>query len=297
MTEPELVSDAFDGALLEALAHFELNVRTLTNSGLRGERRSRRRGGGAEYADHRQYAHGDDLRRLDWHALARLDQLLIRLYAAEEALPLEVVMDASASMDFGHPSKFVTGARVGACLTQMALSHGTPARWRIAAAKHTEPVNLKGRGDLPRVLKALDETIPEGKGALAEELRRSVLQGPRKRALVTITDGYEAEPLQHALRAVRTGGAEVGLILVLSPEETEPDERGEYTLIDAEDETESRMTLDGAAIKRYRRMLAAFRQGWADFCRTHGLMFVEVSSATAIDAALFRSLATSGLIG
>ncbi|MCC6573195.1 MAG: DUF58 domain-containing protein [Planctomycetes bacterium] len=297
MAEHELVSDAFDGALLEALAHFELNLRTLTSSGVRGERRSRRRGGGTEYADHRQYAHGDDLRRLDWHALARLDQMLIRLYAADEALPLEVVMDASASMDFGAPTKFVTGARVGACLTQMALSHNTPARWRIALGKTHEPLSLKGRGELPKLLRALDETVPDGKGAMEHALRDSVLQGPRKRALIAITDGYDAQPLQHALRAVRGGGAEVGLVLVLAPEETNPQERGEYTLIDSESEAASRMTIDGAAIKRYRRMLASFREGWTDFCRTHGLMFVEISSDTPIDAALFRTLASSGMIG
>ncbi len=297
MNVREKVSDAFDGALLEALAQFELNVRTLTSTGLRGERRSRRRGAGTEYADHRQYASGDDLRRLDWHALARLDQLLIRLYAAEETLPLEVVMDASASMDFGAPSKYVTGARVGACLTQMALSHGTPVRWRLACAAHREPINLRGRGELPKLLMALDALEPDGAGAMEAELRRAVLQGPRKRALVAITDGYDAGPLQGALRAVRTGGAEVALVLVLSPDETDPRERGEYTLVDAETDVETRMTLDGAAMRRYRSMLEAFRADWAGFCRAHGVMFIEVSSATRIDAGLFRVLAQSGLIG
>jgi uncharacterized protein (DUF58 family) len=290
------VSDIFTGAMLESLTRFELTVRTLTSSGVRGERRSRRRGGSAEYADHRQYAHGDDLRRLDWHALARLDQMLIRLYAAEETLPLEVVIDTSASMDFGEPSKYLTAARVGCVLTQIALLHATPGMWRFAGAKQVEPVRMSGRNDLGRVLRVLDGLKPEGGCALGETLRRSAAQGPRKRSLVVLTDGYDRDQLQPALRACRAAGTEAYLVLVLAPEETAPSSRGEFTLIDAESEAESGIVLDGSTLKRYRRAVEEFRQDWQDFCRATGTVLMEFSSAQEIGPDLFRALAEGGLI-
>jgi len=292
----EKVSDAFDGKLLESLTRFELAVRTLTSSGVRGEKRSRRKGSSAEYADHREYVHGDDLRRLDWHALARLDVMLIRLYAAEETLPIEIIIDTSASMDFGEPTKFVTGARVGCALTQIALLHATPALWRFANEKPLEPVKLSGRNDIPRVLRVLDEVVPDGRSTLGEAIRRSALAGPRRKSLVVITDGYDTEEIRPALRACRAAGAEVYLVLVLAPEETNPSVRGEFTFIDAESGTEAALSLDKPTLKRYMQMLESFRADWPDFCRTSGVVMIELSSDQPIDAELFRALATGGLI-
>lgn len=290
------VSDAFSGKLLEALNRFDLNFKALTSSGERGERRSKRRGQSVEYADHREYTHGDDLRRLDWHAYARLEQMLIRLYAAEEVLPLEVIIDLSASMDFGTPTKYVAAARIGCCLTQIALNKGTPTRWRFAMTRPLEPLMLRGRGDLPKVLGVLDELEPEGQGALAEALRRSAQQGPRRKALIVLTDGYDRDLIRPALRALRAAGTEIHLVMVLAPEETEPQDRGEFTFIDAETERESVLSLDGRALSRYKELLAGYRSEWAEFCRSSGIALLEISSAANIDAALFKDLAHGGLI-
>lgn len=292
----EKVSDILTGSLLESLSRFELAVRTLTSSGLRGEKRSRRKGSSAEYADHRQYVFGDDLRRLDWHALARLDQLLIRLYAAEETLPLEVVIDTSASMDFGDPSKYVTGARVGCCLTQIGLIKGIPALWRFANEKPLEPVRMAARNDIQRILHVLDDLIPDGKGALGAALRRSAMQGPRRRSLVVITDGYDRDDLRAALRACRAAGTDVYLIMVLTPEETDPGLRGEFTFIDSETGLESALTVDRGTLKRYTEMVDAFRRDWIDYCRQSGIVLFELSSAQEVGPELFRALAAGGLI-
>lgn len=292
----EKVSDAFDGKLLESLTRFELQVRTLTSSGIRGERRSRRKGSSAEYADHREYVHGDDLRRLDWHALARLDTMLIRLYAAEETLPLEIIIDTSASMDFGQPTKYVTGARVSCCLSQIALLHATPALWRFANEKQLEPVRLSGRNDIGRVLRVLDEIVPAGGSALSETIRRSALAGPRRKSLVVITDGYDREEIRPALRACRAGGTDVYLVLVLAPEETAPGIRGEYSFVDAETGTEAALSLDRATLRRYMEMLDGFRAEWSEFCRGSGIVLLEISSAQELGPELFRALATGGLI-
>jgi len=290
------VSEAFTGKLLEALNRFDLNIKAVTSSGERGERRSKRRGQSVEYADHREYTFGDDLRRLDWHAYARLEQMLIRLYAAEEALPLEIIVDLSASMDFGEPSKYVQAARIGCCLTQIALLKGTPTRWRIASSKNLEPVMLRGRGVLPKILGVLDELVPEGTAVMAETLKRSALAGPRRKALVVLTDGYDRDAIRPTLRALRAGGTEINLILVLAPEETDPQERGEFTYIDSETGKESVLSLDGRALSKYMEMLAGYRAEWTDFCRASGIAMLEISSATPIDATLFKQLADGGLI-
>jgi uncharacterized protein (DUF58 family) len=292
----EKVSEVFTGALLESLARYSLAVRTLTASGVRGEQRSRRKGSSPEYADHRQYAHGDDLRRLDWHALARLDQMLIRLYAAEETLPLELILDASASMDFGSPTKYVTAARVGCALSQIALLNATPVLWRVAASQPVAPVRLSGRNDLGRALRVLDGLQPGGAADLESALRASAVQGPRRRSVVVLTDGYETERLQRALRACRAAGADVYLMLVLTREELDPSLRGEFTFVDAESDAEAALVLDRATLRQYRRRLAEWRGEWQAFTRSHGISLIELDAAQPIAPGLFRQLADGGLL-
>jgi uncharacterized protein (DUF58 family) len=222
--------------------------------------------------------------------------MLIRLYAAEEALPLEILVDLSSSMDFGEPTKYVQAARIGCCLTQIALLKGTPTRWRFATSKNLEPITLRGRGELPKILGVLDELVPEGTGVMADALKRSALQGPRRRALVVLTDGYDRDLIRPTLRALRAGGTEIHLVLVLAPEETNPEERGEFTYIDSETGKESVLSLDGGTLKQYLEMLAGYRAEWTEFCRASGIAMLELSSAVAIDSSLFKQLADGGLI-
>ncbi|MHC4841380.1 MAG: DUF58 domain-containing protein, partial [Planctomycetota bacterium] len=202
----------------------------------------------------------------------------------------------SASMDFGTPTKFITAARVGCCLSQIALLHATPVLWRIATEKALEPVKMSGRNDLAKVLRILDEVIPEGSGDLASAIRRSTMAGPRRRSVVVLTDGYDIESIQPAVRACRSTGCEVYVITVLSPEEQNPGSRGEYTFIDAETGVESTIALDRVSIKKYHDLLNKYRAAWMEFSRKTGVALIELSSESELGPDLFRKLATGGII-
>ena len=80
-----------------------------------------RRGRGLEFSDFRQYRPGDDFRHIDWNIYSRLDQLFLKLHASEEDLTLHLIVDASASMGFGEPSKFDHARRLAAALAYIAL--------------------------------------------------------------------------------------------------------------------------------------------------------------------------------
>src|SRR3954466_835700 len=102
MADPRSLLDPTFVRELEALRRrLTLSVR----SGSAGERASRRRGGSAEFQDHRPYAPGDDLRRVDWAAFARTGEPVLKLFRAEEDSVLRLLLDASASLGFGSPQK------------------------------------------------------------------------------------------------------------------------------------------------------------------------------------------------
>src|ERR1041384_248373 len=90
---------------------------------LRGERRSKKRGESLEFADHRQYSQGDDLRRIDWNLYGRLEKLFLKLFLAEEDLSVYLLIDASRSMDFGSINKFDYARKVAAAVAYIGISN------------------------------------------------------------------------------------------------------------------------------------------------------------------------------
>src|SRR3954451_11991546 len=94
----EIDPTVFDEGFLRQLERLQLVMKAPVRGGLKGGRRSVKRGQSVEFADFRDYALGDDLRLLDWNVLARLEKLFIKLYVEEEDVTIHFLLDASASM-------------------------------------------------------------------------------------------------------------------------------------------------------------------------------------------------------
>ncbi|MBC7833722.1 MAG: DUF58 domain-containing protein [Phycisphaerales bacterium] len=104
---PTSIEEMIPPELSSRLDKLDVFSRRVFAGKLQGERRSKRRGQSVEFADHRAYVPGDDLRRIDWNVFARLDRFFIKIFQEEEDLALHIVLDASASMDAGS----ATGSR------------------------------------------------------------------------------------------------------------------------------------------------------------------------------------------
>src|SRR5579864_7193292 len=94
-----------DAETLQRLDNLTLITRKAMASGRPGRRRSPLTGSSMEFADFRRYAPGDDFRRIDWRAYARLERLFLRVFEAEENITVTILLDCSTSMDHGTPSK------------------------------------------------------------------------------------------------------------------------------------------------------------------------------------------------
>src|SRR5690606_16952271 len=103
------------------LRSLRLAARGPASGARQGDRRSAVRGRGLEFADHRPYSAGDDLRRVDWNVYARLRTVLVRLYHEDRNLSVRICVDASASMAFGTPRKADHAAELAAGLALVAL--------------------------------------------------------------------------------------------------------------------------------------------------------------------------------
>src|SRR5579864_2541829 len=117
-----MAAPLLEPTLLRRLEALALQVRRAVTGQMGGERPSVRRGQSVEFADSRSYTPGDDYRLIDWNAYARLDRFMLRLFVAEEELPLSLFVDLSGSMDWGRPNKALTAKRLAGAIAYVALA-------------------------------------------------------------------------------------------------------------------------------------------------------------------------------
>ena len=162
--------ELLDNTFLRRLDGLDLISRKILQGKLKGERRSKKRGHSVEFADFRQYSHGDDLRFLDWNIYGRLDRLFIKMFLEEEDLFVYILVDGSTSMDYGSPNKFRYAMKLAAAHA-LADSVGEPTIERILP-------NPLDKSVAPKVAKAVQEAWEKGVRLAGDESGRMPLIDP-----------------------------------------------------------------------------------------------------------------------
>lgn len=272
-SRPELLPSAvdttvFDEAFLRQLERLQLVTRRAVRGGLKGVRRSVKRGQSVEFTDYRNYTLGDDLRALDWNVYARLEKLFIKLFVEEEDVTVHVLLDASGSMNTGTPDKLVFGKRAAAALAyiglasydrvSIALLQGRTAR-RFPA--------VRGTGRVFQVLADLSGVTPAGGPTdLAAACRHYAAQLTQRGPLMLISDLFDAQA-DRAISELAGTRCDVAVIHTLSPEELDPPLEGDLRLVDRETDMAVDVTADLTTLDAYRDRLAAW-QGHLDAVST-----------------------------
>src|SRR5438445_3724216 len=194
-------------ALLRRLEGLALQVRRAVSGQVGGERRSRKRGQSVEFDDFRNYTPGDDFRLIDWNAYARLDRFMLRLFVAEEELPLSLFVDLSGSMDWGTPNKAVTARRLAGAIAYVALAALDRVRLTVLADGPTSGgAPYRGRRAAPPLFGRLQSFPVRG----VTNYQKLVWPIGRQRPGMTvlITDGLGQPSIDPALAALQRGQQE-----------------------------------------------------------------------------------------
>jgi uncharacterized protein (DUF58 family) len=283
--------------LLAQLERLELVSRKVFRGRMKGERKSKRKGQSVEFADFRQYVPGDDLRFIDWNLFARLERLYLKLFLEEEDLHFYALIDTSASMDFGEPTKFYFAKQLAASLGFIGLCRADRVKIESLGTSSRKPgPTLRGRSSLWRMQEYL-EGIKTGENvSLAEGVRNFCLRNTGKGILVLITDLMDKEGYEKALRFLVTQQMDVYLLHVLCPEELNPEIKGDLKLIDCEDEDVAEITVSRPLMDKYKRTLASFIDGARDFCTRRGMSYLMVSTETPVETLVANYLRKRGLV-
>jgi len=314
---------ALEPAALARLANMELRARTIVEGHFSGQHHSHLKGASVEFADHRNYSPGDELRHLDWKLYGRTDRFFVKQYDAETNMSVMLVLDASGSMQYGsgEVTKAQYGSYLAAGLAYLTSRQGDAPGLALVDAggvaeklmPRTRPAHLRrlwdalegatvgrglvsrpdtdgmGRGTSPR---PTDDT-----GAIADGLADVAALLSRRGILVLISDLLEPpDRLLRALRYFRHRRHDVIVLQVLDEAEVNFPFRGAVEFQDLEDGR--RLRTEIADIRR--GYLAGFQQHQETIregCRTAGLDYELMLTTEPFGRALTAYLGRRGGAG
>jgi len=286
---------ALDGRFFRKLERFEIVPRGLYRGGQLGHRRSPSRGTGLEFADHKEYSAGDDIRYLDWNLYARLEELFIKLFEQEEAVPVYILVDGSASMSVGGPSKAALAAQVAAALAYVGLAnqdHVTIARIADGLVASTRP--LSGKTRIYEVLDFLD-AAPAGTTDLAGALEEFSAQTRLAGVVFLLSDFLDPGDMVAAAR--RLAGRKFGIyaLHIVAAEELNVELSGDVELCDVETRRVLRQPLRRDTVERFRAFFREHCDRLRADLRRYGVRYVRLTNEQDLDQILFTLFPREGV--
>lgn len=286
----------FDSDFLKKLEYLSLISRRVFRGSLLAQRRTMQRGGGVEFADHREYAPGDDFRYLDWNVYARHDELLLKRFQEEEDLHVYLFLDCSRSMDFGSPNKFDLARQVAAALAYIALADLD----RVAVVAFCNEIVAdfpltRGKARILSLLKFLESLEPQGSLTDLARVATGFVHRTQRRGLaVIVSDLYDPNGFERGLDILRHRHYEPHVVQIFDRTEAEPAVLGDIELYDVESSTSRKVTVTERKLKQYQAIFEQFQQSLLRYCRTYGLGCTRTSTETPFEELVLKMMRASG---
>lgn len=302
----------FTEEFLRKLERLTLLSRQAMTGQYQGERRSIKRGQSIEFADFRPYVSGDDFRRIDWNAYARMEKFFIKLFVEEEDLTVHLLIDASQSMDWGSPNKLKYAFHLAGAIGYIALvgldrialtifdGKQNPFRLPPIRGKHSA-LNLFDFLDYHLHAISKRETNAANKTDDNQRNKSVSLQAGAYAAnthpgpLILISDLLE-DGWRQAISTSASRGFDISIAHILSPDEIDPGLDGDFKLVDSESQSFIELTADFESLTTYRQILRDWQDEWQRFCSARQAQFLPINTAISLDDILFGHLRVKGIL-
>ena len=293
---PDISSPApFDPSALARFGRLELLARLVVEGVMSGLHKSPFKGFSVEFAEHRQYGPGDEIRHIDWRAFGKSDRYYVKEYEEETNLKAHLVLDASGSMGYAGRtvSKLEHARQIAAALAYLMISQ------RDAVGLSTFDTEIRtmipprsSPGHFPVLCRAMEETPLGGETPLHTVLHGLAERIKRRGLVVILSDGFDnLENLVSALRHLRHRRHEVLFLHVLAPEEEEFPFTRASRFRNLENTGQVLRVNPNALRAAYLEKFRAFRQGLIEALRAMNADYHRVSTGQTPAEVLFDYLA------
>lgn len=282
-------------SFLYALDRLALVSRRTRAGTFKGERKSPKRGGSVEFADFREYTPGDDFRQIDWNAYARLERLFLRLFVEEEDATVHIIVDASQSMDWGEPRKWIYAQRVAAALGYIALvGMDRLIGGAVSASLAVFPPH-RSKKQAIAWFDWLSSLQPSGQASPASALMQYAATMRRPGPLIVISDLMD-DGWREGIQRLAENRYEVTLLHLLAPQELDPELEGDLKLMDSESTASVEITADFDLLSRYRARVQAWQSEWQQFCAARAINYALIDTSQPFEDLVLSFLRRRGIL-
>lgn len=284
-----------DAAFFDTLSRFRIRMGHKSSMNMTGNRKSVQKGSSTEFSDFREYMPGDDIRRIDWNAYGRLDRFYVKEYMEEKEAVVSVVIDTSASMDYGTNKKSELACKLAAAFGYLGLNNMD----RVVVydlQRMQSPFQVTGgkKGFL-RIVDWLQQCEFQGTVDISEAIKKLPMKGPGVTILLSdfLQEAFwdkEKDAVEKLLRFLEYRRQRPVLLHILAGEELSVEALGTRNLIDMEDKSTLRLTLNATSIRVYEKALQEFTTHIKKVCAKHGAFYAICSTDRDFQQLVFQDL-------
>ena len=290
-------AELFDDDFQKKLESLAIVSRRVFAGRMRADRRSKKKGSGVEFADHRDYTAGDDFRSVDWNVYQRFGRLLVRLYEEEEDLSIYFIVDSSSSMAFGDAKKFDQARRLAAALAYVGLAN----RDRVTIVGATDAVvsrmpTTRGKGRIFKVFEFLSELEAGGTTDLGDAMKTFVAQHKRRGLAVLISDLYDPAGFERGINTLRFNKFEPFVLHVVDHKEARPELKGDVRLYDCETGEEREVTVTDSLLDDMAEAFANYQKSIERFCTSRQVPYFAADVGIPFDELVLRVFRRGGFL-
>ena len=283
-----------DPQVLARISNLELLARVVVEGFINGLHRSPNLGASMDFAEHRAYMPGDDIRRIDWRLYARSDRYYIKEFEADTNANFSVLVDTSKSMGFSSRKDGVTKLEYAKYIAACLVYFASKQRDRVGFASFDEQIGAyvpPSAKHLTIILHELDRMKVGGRGTLGPPLRQLAERFRRRSLVCLISDLYEDPPsIIEAINQLRGKGNDIMVMHVLDSAEIEfpYDEPSNFQDLESDERIP---VVPGQFSDKYRALIQQHITTIGSLCGQNGIDYAVFDSSKPLDDALFRFLA------
>lgn len=256
-----------------------------------------------EFADYREYALGDDIRRIDWNLYSRFEKFFLKLFTDERQMHTQIFIDCSASMGKDNPQKAAFTVGIAAALGYLSVHNMDKVSYKLIKGNHAEDPfgTIVGKRAFFSAMTGLENLIFDGESDIGAAVVGCENTGNNDGLTLIISDFFTDSDWRRAIDYLSYKKRQVLLVQVMTPEERDPTYSGRVNLIDseAEDLTDTKnmkMNIDISAQLAYEEALKDLESDLYNFCVSRGATFITIPTDQPIEKVLFKELLKVGII-
>lgn len=288
----------FDKDFFTKLNKINMALNFRLSNGTQGGRKSKAKGVSVEFSDFREYAPGDDFRRIDWNAYGRLDKLFVKVFMEEREGVFNFFLDKSKSMDQGDDNKGEMALKIVASLGYITINNLD--RIVVSGLEDGNIVDLgsgTGKRTFQKLLRDLNNIEFNGATNLGESIRKRKITGRGVSIVVSdFLNNGGLENLEEGLKYLAFKKQQIILVQVLSKEDMEPAIDEEVTLIDSETREEVKMTLNYKVIEEYKKALKTYNNNLKNMAKKYGAKIVFVRSDESLEKVILDKFTRNNVV-